>query len=93
MAATSILIFLSGERAAIILMILLTLYFIVMVKELKLLELYFLISIFSISGLFLLNENVQSRYVHKELKSDYWVNNEILDKEYTIGIIILFHHI
>ena len=89
LAATSILIFLSGERAAIILMILLTLYFIVMVKELKLFRIiFFLISIFSISGLFLLNENVQSRYVQtlKELKkSDYWVNNEILDKEYTIG--------
>ena len=86
--ATSVLIFLSGERAAFFLMILLTLYFIFMIKELKFFEIIFFISIFSMIFIIFFNENIKSRYLHtiKELKkSDYWVNNEILDRNYTIG--------
>ena len=64
LTATSVLIFLSGERAAFILMILLKLYFIFMIKELKLFRtIFFFISIVSIVGIFFLNENVQSRYL------------------------------
>ena len=89
LTATSVLIFLSGERAAFILMILLKLYFIFMIKELKLFRtIFFFISIVSIVGIFFLNENVQSRYLQtiKEVKkSNSKVNNEILDSEYTIG--------
>ena len=87
--ATNILIFLSGERAAFFSMLLLTLYFIFMVKKFKFFKIiFFTISIISIIAIFFLNENVQLRYLQtiKELKkSDYWVNNKILDREYTIG--------
>ena len=89
LTATSVLIFLSGERAAFFLMILLTLYFIFMVKELKFFRIiFFFISIFLIIGIFSFNENTQLRYLQtiKELqKSNSYVNNQILDKEYTTG--------
>lgn len=85
----SILIFLSGERAAFFLMILLTLYFILMVKEFKFFKIiFFLISIFTMAGIFYSNENIQSRYLQtltEFKKSDNKVNNEILDREYTVG--------
>ena len=89
LTATSVLIFLSGERAAFLLMLLLTLYFIFMIKKLKILRIiFFSISIISMIGIFFLEENIQSRYLQtvKELKkSENRLNNEILDRKYTIG--------
>ena len=86
---SNIIIFLSGERASFFLMILLTLYYIFMTKKFYLPKIIFLfILIFAIAFIFISQEGTKLRYLQtfKEIKkSNYWVNNEILDREYTIG--------
>lgn len=83
-AFSDVIIFLSGERASFILMIVLTIYFIVMFNNLRIFRVVLLgITTSLILTIYLNNDNVYKRYsktITELVKSDNRVNNLILDK-------------
>ena len=83
-AFSDIIIFLSGERASFILMVLLTIYFIFMFKNLRLIRIVlFSVTTIIIASIFFNSEPVSKRYlktVKEIVKNDDYVNNLILDK-------------
>ena len=83
-AFSDIIIFLSGERASFILMVLLTIYFIFMFKNLRLIRIVlFGVTTIIIVSIFFNSDPVSKRYlktVKEIVKNDDYVNNLILDK-------------
>ena len=83
-AFSDIIIFLSGERASFILMVLLTIYFIFMFKNLRLIRIVlFSVTTIIIVSIFFNSDPVSKRYlktVKEIVKNDDYVNNLILDK-------------
>ena len=83
-AFSDIIIFLSGERASFILMVLLTIYFIFMFKNLRLIRIVlFGVTSIIIVSIFFNSDPVSKRYlktVKEIVKNDDYVNNLILDK-------------
>lgn len=81
---TDVVIFLSGERASFLLTIILTIYFIFMIPNLRILRILLLFVTASvILTIFLLKDNFSERYyktLNEFVKSDNYTNNLILDK-------------
>ena len=83
-ALTDVVIFLSGERASFVLMIVLTIYFIFMLPNLRLIRLFiFCITLFTITVIFFNKDNFAERYsrtINEIVKSENETNNLILNK-------------
>ena len=81
---TDIVIFLSGERASFLLTIILTIYFIFMIPNLRIIRMLLLfVTASAILSIFLLKDNFSERYyktLNELVKSDNYTNNLILDK-------------